>query len=273
MSLVVAVAVADGIILAADSRTTTCDLQGQYRISTDYCEKLFEVAGYGVGTAGYAVLNGKTIANHVGEFAKTVPNPIAFDDFSMQLTTYFMNAYAEHIKAFPQGRAQPDAPVVEFLVAGYEGGQPRVDYILLYEPSPTNAAGYNTRVQIPPGAFSAAWLGMSETLQKLFFGYAPSLVGQLPAPVDLLFRQRAHNVPFAFYSLQDALNLAAFCVDVTIRWQRFSLSRNGPESANVGGFTEFAKVSPAGFAWIRRKQLEVLPQFSDVPDLGNPGSA
>lgn len=71
MTIVVGAASPDGIVLAADSRTTLSD-GVRHRISTDSAEKVFELNdSFGVATYGMAVIGKQTITGLMDQFVAT----------------------------------------------------------------------------------------------------------------------------------------------------------------------------------------------------------
>src|SRR4051794_8524288 len=68
MTIVVGVAAPDGLVLAADSRTTRV-VDQRYRISSDAAHKVFALCGrFGVATYGAAFIGTNTIAGEMDEF-------------------------------------------------------------------------------------------------------------------------------------------------------------------------------------------------------------
>src|ERR1700674_4216165 len=75
MTLAVAVVTADGVVVAADSRTTfngtTSDGQNMSRVLSDFTHKVFQVGNVAVASYGFAFVNGRNIAGHMGDFVRT----------------------------------------------------------------------------------------------------------------------------------------------------------------------------------------------------------
>ncbi|PYL08483.1 MAG: hypothetical protein DME34_04505 [Verrucomicrobia bacterium] len=58
------------------------------------------------------------------------------------------------------------------------------------------------------------------------------------------------NIPFQFFTLQDAIDFAVFAVRSTIDAIRFQ-----PRAKTVGGPIDVLIIKPTGAAWIQRKEL------------------
>jgi hypothetical protein len=71
MTVALAAVTSDGIVVAADSRTTWGPA-GQYRVLSDFTHKVFKVGDYAVTTYGWAFLLGRNIAGHFSEFGNAV---------------------------------------------------------------------------------------------------------------------------------------------------------------------------------------------------------
>ena len=129
MTIVVGAASPDGIVLAADSRTTlTWEKSERHRIATDSAEKVFELRGkFAVATYGTAFLGEQTINGVMNEFVASHAD--SCDDVeacAKALGEFFIDRFNT---AFP--KYKPDASggwPLGFVVAGYRQrwGWPRV---------------------------------------------------------------------------------------------------------------------------------------------------
>jgi hypothetical protein len=87
--------------------------------------------------------------------------------------------------------------------------------------------------------------GLPHILQSIF-KIDPS---QLPQVIQLIQQQLQMPLVLPAMPLQDAIDLADFLVDLTIKFSRFS-----PGPPTVGGPIEIAAISKhEGFRWIKRK--------------------
>ena len=101
MTLAVALAVPEGIVIGADSRTSYFNSQKWPRVASDYARKVFPLSVQSVAaTYGWAFLNGQSIAAVVAEFAALTdlvsapPNVVP-----AKLGAHFQEQYEKHISA------------------------------------------------------------------------------------------------------------------------------------------------------------------------------
>jgi len=104
------------------------------------------------------------------------------------------------------------------------------------------------------------WNGQPEAISRLIFGFAPEtprvLADHLGVPneqigpvMEVLTNTLSWQLVQPAMPFQDAIDLAEFLVDLTIKSSRFL-----PGAPTVGGEIEIAAVSKhEGFKWIRRK--------------------
>jgi hypothetical protein len=277
LTLVVATVVRDAIVVGADSRTSAVfGPNGQWRIGTDYADKLFQIHNYAVGTAGAAVLAGRSIASHMEDVGAALPIGASFDALCVALEAHFQALHAAEI-----ARLQPGSPTAGldtyFLVAGYDAGRGRVDRIYFTAPAVGVPTVVERRTQIAPGILSVAWIGNIEYCERLIFGYSTSMFapGLVPAQVDQLIRQTEARVPYDLYTVQDAMDLTSFLFQATMFMQRAQINRPAiinTDYPNVGGEVDYARIGPGRFDWIVRKAERVRQVLPDPPRMDPPGS-
>ena len=68
MTLAVTVVCQDGVVVAADSRTTLGNHR-MLRVGSDFTHKVFAPGGVAVATYGEAFVDERSIASHMAEFA------------------------------------------------------------------------------------------------------------------------------------------------------------------------------------------------------------
>jgi hypothetical protein len=263
MSLGIAVVVREGIILAADSRTTALDQANQLRIATDYTKKLFRCGKLGIITAGWNTFGERTIGQILDDFCashKTEDVRLVAE----ALADHFLQLYSEVKTANPSFTMKAGATIVEFIIAGYSGTASTIYHAFVHEPTEDQTAGKIVREMLQSGVPGAAWVGSSDFVQRLTHGYSTN--SNLSSEQIAALR----NMPlsclpnYGTFTLQDAVNYAVFMIEVTMKMQRFTFSRTAvaAESANVGGAIDVAGITPRGFDWIQQKSLEVLGQIS-----------
>ena len=191
MSIMCAVYVPEGIIMATDSRLTVNAVvkpsDGKPQSTTvfsisDNAQKivLLSKVRVGISSCGLAVLDNKTISDYLRIFEiEEVKKSDTVTDVAKKLQAY---AY----KYFPQ---------VNFFVCGYDEDEPFV-YIVNKELKRVNIENAKIR-------YASSWSGEQEAITKL-------LNSQPPTPIN-------HGM----MPLKDAIDFAEFLIDVTIKLQRF----------------------------------------------------
>jgi hypothetical protein len=258
VTILVGIGSPDGLVLAADSRTTNIE-SSHHRISTDAAEKIFALNGrgresaYGVATYGDAFIGERTISGLIDEFVATVDEDVCDDveRLADALGSFFHERYvAEH--------GEPDDPPVwslGFILAGYD--EAGIGH--LWEINIPGPHIEKTPVNTPDRG--ALWRGQTGVIGRLIKGVdwnalrdakAPSFSEQVDDTLKKLEYIVLHPV-----TLQDAVDMAAFLVRTTIDMQRFS---NGPVISpglipGCGGRIQMITVTRAGAEWISRRRL------------------
>jgi hypothetical protein len=259
MTIVVGVATPDGIVMAADSRTTYFLTEGEsqdhYRIASDTAEKLFTVRGrFGVATYGDAFIGTQTIAGVMDEFIASLEAspPPDIDAFAGALGKFFDGRWRERSGAKPE-----DVPEghfrIGFLVAGYGSdgiGQLREVRIPLSdaplgEPITTSDLGFMYR-------------GEQNVIDRLLAGMDwPTFAATLPQDVkpseEIIETLNGLEYQLLFpITLQDGIDLASFLIRTTIDMQRFTRRiRSGPTTfPTCGGDTKVLAVRRSDVEWV-----------------------
>ena len=101
MTLAVTVVCQDGVVVAADSRTTLAN-RHMLRVGSDFTHKVFESGGVAVATYGEAFVADRSIASHMAEFAVVEagncdhPGPTAGN-----LAAFFGDRYDAYVDELP----------------------------------------------------------------------------------------------------------------------------------------------------------------------------
>ncbi len=250
MTIVVGVAAPDGIVLAADSRTTRfpdgLSAEARHRIISDSADKLFAVCDrYAVATYGGAFIGEKTIRGHIDEFIAHLgdDHPEDVETFARALGTFFQQRYSAWRTAIRQPVRADEGVQLGFLVAGYD----------------TDGIGHLLEVFIP-GARVVAHSTTSSG--GLLPRGDPRVINRLLAgidwhelPANLDWPQEAvdalNGLEYEIQqpiTLQDAVDLASFVIRTTIDMQRFSDgTRANPGGVpSCGGPTKIAAVKRTG---------------------------
>lgn len=255
MTLAIAVATADGIAMAADSRTSIG--KPHHRILSDTTSKLFEVDGHGIATFGVAVLGQRNIAAHVEGFAATYGSPSGdVDELADAIVAHFQPLVAAHYQAL--GKPLPTGASIGFLVAGYQGAVGKVLEIGL----PAGTIAEQRRTDTAPGA---VWRGQTDVLDRVLQGVDLQLLAALAvangqeAAFQALtpsLQQLAYDTAPGYVNLQDAVDLAEMAVEITKDIQRVAVHAAGvPVVAGVGGVTQLLVLMQDKHEWLRRAEL------------------
>ncbi|MCR4304665.1 MAG: hypothetical protein NUV63_10655 [Gallionella sp.] len=238
MSFVITMYVREGIVMAADSRltlnTTQTNAQGQIvKVPVPQSDSNYKVFlttnKIGILTCGVADIGGVPIAGYIESFISNIltGNTINIDAVPQLLLQYFR-------------QFQP-IPDTMFYVAGYMdiNGQkePRVWHINLIQNSVN-------RLNLP-GQQGANWGGEIDVLTRLI-----NHVGALDQQGSLINPLPLYNIPFQYFTLQDAIDFCIFAIRSTIDLIRFQ-----PRAKTVGGPIDVLVIKPDEAFWVQRKEL------------------
>jgi hypothetical protein len=251
VTIVVGAASPDGIVLAADSRTTLSDGQ-RHRISTDAADKVFELnSTFGVATYGMANIGPRTISGLMDEFIATADDNVCADveNFANALGAFFHERYIA-----AGGSAETHGWPLGFVLAGYDdAGIGHVWEVGIPGPTvgktPVNTADLGT-----------LWRGQADVIGRLIKGVdwnalqTASITFDDPVQEQL---QRLEYIVLQPVTLQDAADMASFLVRTTIDMQRFS---DGTVLAQglipgCGGRTQMLAVKRSSVEWISKRRL------------------
>jgi len=259
-TVVVAVALSDGLVLAADSRLTITfpsTVTPGYKIASDYTPKLFSLGQVAISTFGDAFVSGRSIASYVSEFEASLKGspPGDVDDLAKYFITFFGKYYDK------QTVDLHNSPVIGFIFAGYDktgtGKLLEIDF-----PNPSNPKSLHDTHDNQ----SASWHGQTDVISRLIKGYDPS-VGNLPTIITLPDEKKQqftkeiagieYAIPFQFMMLQDGVDFALTLVQTTVDMQRFSFGTAGSTGSipGVGGTVDVVAVTPTELIWVRKKSL------------------
>ena len=272
MSLGIVIKGAEGLVLAADSRVTlfaqvaTAPGRPQTLAASNFdnATKLLYVNGQGYSgavTYGLGVIptrNGpRTMQSFVPEFeAKLAADKVdrlSVPDFASRLSAFFLERWnTMHITP------QTGGDNIEFIVGGYDDGGAYGRAFQFRIPAGPDPVELNAG----PGEFGMTFGGQTELAQRIMVGYDNNLLGFLQqefrldqarmAEVAKTFATRFPSpVPIPFLPLQDCVDLAAFLLQGTIRFQKFGVGIRG-----VGGRVDLATITPTkGFEWVAQKEI------------------
>jgi hypothetical protein len=234
MSLVVAVKGPQGIALATDSRRV---LKGGDRYVTfDNEEKLWQLQSHaGAAFYGYGGLGCRLAPLREAFAAELPPERLSVEEVAQRLGG-FLGRHPHRLIA---------------TVAGYdEDGTAHVFVV--------DAPDQLKPIEHHAGGVGITWGGQREFVDRLLVGYDARLSEALDG-VDGL-AGLAMSIPLDRITLQGAVELASFLVELTREAQRFITGICG-----VGGSIDVATVAGDGFQWVQRKERPVMqPEWHEV---------
>lgn len=243
MSFVIAIYVKEGIVLASDSRTTfnstktlppqkegdlpsVVNQLGVHISDTNY--KSFVTTNHvGITTCGDASIKGLPITGYIESFIRE------YDSADVETIA---NALLPYFKTI-----EPNLKSV-FTVAGYkyvkENQYEQKVYVINTQRGTVEAL--NTTAQ------GAHWDGETDVLIRLI---QPLCVKQEKGPhLDL----PQYNIPWNFFTLQDAIEFAEYATKVTIDTMKFQ-----ERVKTVGGPIDILVLKPNSHQWIAHKELHI----------------
>jgi 20S proteasome alpha/beta subunit len=117
-TVVVAAALSNGLILAADSRLTATfggGTEPSYKIGSDSSNKVFSIGKTGIAVFGEAFLLDRSIESFIQEYKlKAVTGDV--HDIAKGFAEYIGPFYDQHVAA------KKNAPILGFVFAGYDKG-------------------------------------------------------------------------------------------------------------------------------------------------------
>lgn len=271
MTVAISVVSADGLVVAADSRTTFQWGGGPARVLSDYTHKVFKIDDkIGVASFGYAFLRRRNIAAHIDDFIRSKPSQ-DLEGLVSDLHQYFTEEFAAHVNDFPNEAAAPGEARLGFLVVGYDDEGVGHSYDVLI-PLDQHSENHNTRDK--PGA---AWRGQTDVIRRLVKGSDLDLLQVRAAAVGLedhvtalgdLFQGLEYVIPFDAMNLQDAVDFAEFAIATTIATQRFVYGTMAEPGSwpGVGGPVEIGIVT-------QREEFRLISQTDVRAGRWSPRSA
>jgi 20S proteasome alpha/beta subunit len=254
VTIIVAVACPEGLVLAADSRATIYGESGA-RVATDYAQKLFSVSEqFGAAAFGWGFVDGNTVAGVMEEFAAQTKPADHVSDAVERLKDYFGDRLERHLEKGLDDPPPEGVDVLGFVVGGYdEQGIGRLR--TLYLPSGTVVEGAATAA----GECGAIWEGEIDVLVRLVKGWDAARIDTSSWPEEQrqALEQAGYLIAFTRMALQDAVDFATFAIRTTIDMQRFSDGTVGAPSRfpSCGGSAELLAITSRGLQWLQETKL------------------
>ena len=288
MTVAVSIKVNDGVVLASDSASTLLrrEQSGRPRAQNVYnhANKLFRlVKGVPVGavTWGAGSIGPASISTLMKDFRRYLvdgdPNwdGMRYDDYTVLDLANRLRAFVYEDRYRIAFDKWPSKPVLGFMVAGYSSaGAMAEEYEIVIH---TDGNCPPPRLLRPvEDAGGVSWNGEPEAIHRLLMGFGSELpkvlrekVGmpqdQIAKATEALRGELMMPLVHSAMPIQDAIDLAEFLVDLTIKVSRFA-----PGAPTVGGPIDIAAITRhEGFKWVRRKHYysrEINPADDDVFD-------
>lgn len=272
MTVALSVKVHDGVVLAADSASTLFAPEGVVNVY-NHANKVFNIVkGHSIGaiTWGSGSIGNSSIETLVKDLRArlsgvqrgpddedwTLPQDYTIDGVAHRLRQFFFEE--KYLPLYQETESKPD---LGFLVAGYSSNaeSPEIWRVQIMG----GECGAPTLVRTKEDG-GLDWNGQIDAITRLVKGHDPRLpqvLHQLGVPdEDLLLamtriREALETLiaPLAM-PIQDAISLAEFLVETTIKWHTFI-----PGAPTVGGPVEIATITKhEGYKWVRRKHYYSL---------------
>ena len=254
MSVAVAVAASEGLVLATDSRTIQQrdDGAAHYRVASDATEKLFSVHDrFAVATYGMAMIGDATIRGLLQDF--TIGGGVDVTAYAEALGDYFSTKLSAVTPARRgQMRVEDLRWPLGFLVGGYDDAG--VGQILEVAVRPANsrtqAAGTSTR---NPGVVHR---GQSDAIERMLEGVDTKALEKtrVSLSADDLKKLELFRYDLILpHAIDDAVRLAEFLVETQIKMQQFSdgTYANPGQIPGCGGPVRVLAVTRAAATWMR----------------------
>ena len=221
MTIVVGATTPDGIVLAADSRTTFSEGE-RHRVVSDNAQKIFPVGRMGVATAGDAFIGTDTIAGTMDRFIAQVGSRALgdFDRFLHALGEFFDERFKRHLEANGETWDVDELGYpIDLLVGGYDSdGVGHLKELLI--PGPT--IGEFSADTLDGGTM---WRGQTDVIGRLLKGVDWNELARSGEPLPPEQTERLEGLAYNGLSpitVQDCVDYTTFLVRTTIDMQRFS---------------------------------------------------
>lgn len=265
MTLILAIKVRDGIVLAAESRRNLNRVEGNIAVPAGYCDDATKLLYFknknhrfvGVLASGNAMIGGRLPYALFPELEATLPlKRITIREYAQKLLDFFMARFNDERKS--RGLRElnvnedPFPEPMKFLIAGFDKKESvgRMYSVMIpYDYNNLQDLFYSPRVKelMMENTFDIEWDGQGEIIQRLYKGYSSynewvieNALKETVSPdvnngltkrlLQTLTRTELHQdtggwKSFEDLSLQEAVELAYFFMQTTIDAQKFMEGR------------------------------------------------
>jgi hypothetical protein len=251
VTIVVASAAPDGIVLASDSRTTQ-SRGDHHRVATDAAQKVYDAWGrIGLAAYGIATIGSDSIRSVINAWLAEADQTAALGDAAASLAEYLQARLSDATPA-PRGKIlyEPVWPL-GVLVAGYdEDGLGRLLEVRVW-PLQSKVVDTDIATHKP----SSMWRGQTGAVRRLILGFDEQGVKEVGVTITEQMKTALGAIAYDLIqpsTLQDAVDLAYFVIDTTVQMQRFSDGTFASQKAipGCGGPTQCLAVTPTGVRWV-----------------------
>ncbi len=268
MTIVVAVKVNDGLILAADSAVAVhggpAGKPPGVLKTYDYGRKLSHIKDYPIGTLswGVSLLGSRTIESLISEYEFGLPSASgeAAQGFKVCEIADNLRAFLlKHYEAQYGPLSPGNQPSLGVLVNGYSDGAYFPEQYLFEFPVTPDLQLRRPDKESGEPNLGVDWFGLTDAITRLIKGADLRLVAMLAERLQISTEEAWQSLaqfeyPIAFEGmpLQDAIDLAVYLVEMTIGRYRFAVG-----APLCGGEVDVAVITPRGFTWVSRKSWHV----------------
>jgi hypothetical protein len=273
LTIAISIKINDGIVLASDSASTFLGQapNGELGVLNVYnnANKIFNLRkGFPIGaiTWGAGSIGQASISTIIKDLRLILTSGKGRPKWKLKEEKYTIHDVAIRLKEFVFDELYTQTfkdvvsrkPDLGFIVAGYSA--PDAPMPEEFQIDIKNGECFGPILLRARDAIGLTWGGDPEALNRMVIGAGGGLpqvlqnlfkIDQAKLPEVMLLIQHQLQVPLILPAmpLQDAIELADFLVDLTIKFSRFS-----PGAPTVGGPIEIAAISKhEGFRWIKRK--------------------
>lgn len=269
MTIAVIIKVNDGVVLASDSATTMGrrGKDGTTVITNIYenANKIFNLlkgSPIGAITWGSGSIGNASISTLAKDFRKKItydndwkidPNNYTIETVAKKLRKFI---FEENYEIVFKDLKNEDKPFLGFIVAGYSSGEALAE---AWNFEMVKGKCIEPNLLIKKENWALSWRGQPEVIMRLYYGYSGALKNVLKksglddeiiTKIIKLCREEFEAL-FVVQAMpiQDAIDLAKFLVDTTIKYSKFI-----PRAQTVGGPIEVAAITKhEHFKWVQRK--------------------
>jgi hypothetical protein len=268
MTIVVTVKINDGIVLAADSASTFYDDKGEFLNIYNNANKVFNlVKGLPIGGLSWGAggIGSASIATIVKDLRRRLAGQDAkFASWQLDPGSYTVQQVAQRVREFlfdelfmgAYGANPPANYFLGFKVCGYSAGAPLSEVLGI---KIINSNCDPPILEQRQDWMGVRWDGEYESMDRLVLGVGSAIASKLENigidktrardAADQLISDLAKWPVLAGMPIQDAIELALFMVETSIKFVKFNMGHN-----TVGGPIEIAAITKhEGFKWVQRK--------------------